>query len=97
MSGVWRKIIAVVCIGGSALALNNVHSDNTDVIKQAEAIACGKVGCALKKIKESRGALSQSFTFQTQLDPPQTADVECRRSLYLVGEYSCQGAGRPSR
>ena len=85
-----RLVISVVCVVASVLALYNVYSDNTEVVAEAERIACGKPGCALKKIREERSPVTQTFGFQTVLEPPTTQEISCRRQFLLVGEYSCE-------
>ncbi len=85
-----RPFLSLALVVGSGLGLYNVYSDNSDVVRTAESIACGASGCAYKKIQESRSPFSQSFVFQTELQPPLTTSVECRRDWLLVGNYHCQ-------
>ena len=89
-SGNWiKKIIAIVCIVGSAGAIYNVNSDVAEVQALAEVAACGAEGCK-QLLGLQRMPTSQQFTFQIQDGSAQTAIVECTRSLLLFGDYSCK-------
>ncbi|HEY4160267.1 MAG TPA: hypothetical protein VGM29_19275 [Polyangiaceae bacterium] len=91
-----RFVFAVVCLGATALGLNNTYGNNDDVRKLAEQTACGAPGCSVKILHESRSALSQQFGFQTELvqrgKPTRDAsvDVECQRPQILLGSYECR-------
>jgi hypothetical protein len=98
-----RVLIAVVCLGATALGLINTYGDNGGVVALAEQTACGKPGCSYQKLREERSPLAQSFGFQISLTErgrqrSATADVECRREYVLAGEYRCQltSGGLPS-
>jgi hypothetical protein len=90
-----RPIIAVACLGATALGLNNTYGDNAEVKALAQKTACGREGCSVTVTRESRTAFSQEFTFQTRLVQKgasvrdASVDVKCQRSYYLVGEFSC--------
>jgi len=92
---VFSRLLSILLLTGTALGLYNVYSDNTDVRAMAERAACADSPCAAKIMRESRSPLSQSFTFQTRLEEPRkptreaSVDVECRRAMYLFGEYRC--------
>lgn len=94
-----RSISSVLLLGGTALGLYNVYSDNADVKTLAEKTACGERPCTAKITRESRSPLAQNFTYQTELTEkgkPQrgaSVDVECKRAYYLLGEYACVGQG----
>lgn len=90
VGGILRKAIPIVCLVASALALKNVYEDNSEVTRKAEQVACGKVGCSVRKIEEHRSALSQRFVFQTSLETQQTQSVECERSMIFFGDYECR-------
>lgn len=88
-----RTLLSVALLGGTALGLINTYSNNSDVVRMAEALACGDAPCSSTKIRETRGPVGQSFSFQT-LRKGQSAvvDIDCRRELYLIGDYSCARA-----
>jgi hypothetical protein len=90
-----RSLFAVICLGGSALGLNNTYGDNSAVRAMAEQIACGSRQCSVKSLHEDRSAFKQSFGFQTALvekgKPGRGAsvDVACQREFVLLGQYQC--------
>lgn len=94
-----RPLISVLLIGVTITGFINVFSDNSEVIALAETAACGKPKCTYQMTRTSRNPIMQSFTFQTVLterrniNQQTTVDVDCHRSLYLVGEYSCERQG----
>jgi hypothetical protein len=94
-----RPVISVLLIGVTITGFINVFSDNAEVIAMAETAACGKPSCAYQMTRQSRNPIMQSFTFQTVLterrniNQQTTVDVDCHRSLYLVGPYSCAREG----
>lgn len=92
-SSVWvKKTVAVLCLGGSALAIYNVYTDIAPLQKRAEATACGDSGCQ-QLIGLHRTPISQSFTFQVEPGSSRTVSIECQRSAWLFGEYSCEREG----
>jgi hypothetical protein len=90
-----RPVFMVLCLGATALGLNNTYGDDTELKALAEKAACGSPTCSVKILNEHRSAFSAGFGFQTSLvqkgktDRSASADVECRREYYLVGEYHC--------
>ncbi|HEX2735632.1 MAG TPA: hypothetical protein VHM70_28725 [Polyangiaceae bacterium] len=88
-SGWVKKLVAVVCIGGSALAIYNVNSDVAELKKQAEHEACGDKGCQ-QLTGMTRNPTSQVFTFQLQSGSAKTTQVECSRQFLLFGAYTCK-------
>ena len=97
--GIARSFTSILLLGGTALGLYNVYSDNDELKLLAERTACGGRECSSKITRESRSPLSQSFTFQTELVEKgksrrrASVDVECKRALYLLGEYACVAQG----
>jgi hypothetical protein len=97
--GLLRSVTPILLLGGTALGLYNVYGDNDDVKELAKVEACGHRPCDATITRESRSPLSQKFTFQTKLiekgktDRSASVDVECQRSAYLVGGYSCVAQG----
>ena len=83
------------CLAGTALGLNNTYGDDTVLKALAEKTACGSAECSVKMLNEHRSAFNAGFGFQTSLvqkgktDRSASADVECRRDYYLLGEYRC--------
>lgn len=83
-----KKLIALLCLVGSALALYNVYSDIGPVQMKAEAVACGTSGCA-QLVGMQRSPISAQFRFQVKANQSLVASVECKRGLILLGEYTC--------
>lgn len=83
-----KKLIAILCLLGSALALYNVYSDIAPLQAQADATACGGSGCA-QLVAMQRSPISVSFRFQIQPNRSDVANVTCKRSFILLGEYTC--------
>jgi hypothetical protein len=100
-----RPLFMLVCLGGTALGLNNTYGDDTELKALAEKTACGSAQCSVKMLNEHRSAFNAAFGFQTSLvqkgktDRSASADVECRRDYYLLGEYQCSvvSGGIPDR
>jgi hypothetical protein len=98
-----RPVITLLLIGVTITGFINVFSDNSEVIAKAQTAACGTPTCAYQMTRQARNPIMQSFTFQTVLterrniNQQMAVDVDCHRSLYLVGEYSCEreGGGGP--
>jgi hypothetical protein len=94
-----RPAISVILIGITITGFINVFADNAEVIAMAQTAACGTPTCAYQMTRVSRNPIMQSFTFQTTLTESRnvnrqmTVDVDCHRSLWLVGEYSCERQG----
>lgn len=90
-----RPLFAIVCLGGTALGLNNTYGDNSELKLLAEKVACGSTSCSVKTLHESRSPLKQAFGYQTALvehgksGRSATVDVECTREYFLLGEYRC--------
>jgi hypothetical protein len=85
----------LLCLASTALGLNNTYGDDTELKALAEKTACGSARCSVKMLNEHRSAFNATFGYQTSLvekgktDRSASADVECRRSYYLLGEYQC--------
>jgi hypothetical protein len=89
MAVLLKKLVAIACIVGSGLALNNVYSDVTELQAQANTLACGSHPCA-QLISRQRTPLSQDFTFQVQKNSATTAHVVCQREFLLLGTFACE-------
>ncbi len=83
-----RKLVALLCLVGTFLALYNVYSDLGPVQKQAEGLACAGKPCA-NLIGMERSPLGIVFRFQIERNKATTAQVACKRALVLLGDYSC--------
>ena len=81
------KVLSVVFLLATLLALYNVYGDNTELLASAERLACGTQ--CVRLLRAQRTPIEQSFTFQTSLQPARTLDVRCQRALLLVGDYAC--------
>jgi hypothetical protein len=84
-----RTSATVLLLLAAVVSLYNVYSDNTEVVKSAEGLACGSAPC-VRLLRAERTPLRQSFTFQTSLKPARTRDVRCERAYLLMGEVSCR-------
>lgn len=83
-----KRFISLLFLAASALTLYNLYGNNDAVVARAESVACNSKRC-VRLIRAQRSAFGQSFTFQTSVQPPATADVECERAQVLVGAYVC--------
>jgi hypothetical protein len=83
-----RKVLSLLLLALSLLALYNVYSDNTSVVKRAESLACGSKPC-VRLLRAERTPLSQSFTFQTSINPVASRDVHCEQPFVLFGGFEC--------
>lgn len=94
-----RYGVLVVCVAATTLGLNNTYGDNSDVLAQAQKVACGKPDCSYNLLRESRSAFSHEYSFQTRLIQKSqtaqsgTADVVCKREFLLVGDFRCHLKG----
>lgn len=84
-----QKLVALLCLVGSVLALYNVYSDLGPLQKTAEGLACEGAACA-GLIGMERTPIHVTFRFQVQRNKAETAQVRCTRALLLVGDYSCE-------
>jgi hypothetical protein len=86
--GFVRSSLSVLLLLATVIAVYNVYGDNAELVKTAEALACGKAPC-VRLLRAKRTPIEQSFTFQTNLSPPRTRDVSCERAFLLVGDFAC--------
>jgi hypothetical protein len=93
MSNLLKKLVAVLCLLGSAFALYNVYSDVSALQARASEVACGPAGCS-QLIGRERTPLSQTFTFQVRKGSAATVRVVCRRGMLLFGDYDCLREGQ---
>jgi hypothetical protein len=93
-----RPLFVILCLGATALGLNNTYGDDTEVKALAEKTACGISPCVVKTLSEHRSAFKQSFGYQTALVEKgksthgASVDIECARAYVLLGEYQCRVA-----
>ena len=92
---IFRYVLPVLLLGSTVLGLYNVFSDNSEVKAKAEILACGKPRCGIRLTRESRNPIAQSFTYQVD-DKQGTATVDCKLSLFLLGEWRCEREGGPA-
>jgi len=83
-----RAALTVLCLLATVISLYNVYSDDSAVVKQAETLACGGGGC-VRTLRAERTPIGHDFTFQSNLQPPATRSVQCRRAFLLVGDMDC--------
>jgi hypothetical protein len=103
-SAATRAVVMAICLGVTALGLNNVYGGEPEIIRLGERAACGSPECTFNMLMKDRSPISTKFTFQVKTvekgrERGATADVECKRSYMLVGEYSCAmtSGGLPPR
>jgi hypothetical protein len=82
------KVVSALLLLATVFALYNVYSDNAELVRHAESLACGKAPC-VRLLRAERTPMKQSFTFQTSLQPAKTREVSCERTLLLVGSFDC--------
>jgi hypothetical protein len=82
------KVVSALLLLATAIAVYNVYGDNAELVKRAEGLACGSTSC-VRLLRAERTPLEQSFTFQTNLQPPKTRQVHCERAFLLVGSFVC--------
>jgi hypothetical protein len=84
-----QATFAVLCVVLSIGGLRNVLSDNIDVIRAANEVACGDQGkdCRAQMTRMERNPIAQTFGITT---PKRTVDVRCTRSLWFFGTYRCE-------
>lgn len=83
-----KRLVSLLFLAASALTLYNLYGNNDAVVARAESVACSGKPC-VRLIRAERSAFGQSFTFQISVQPPATADVECKRAQVVVGAYEC--------
>lgn len=86
MKSLIRPLLSGLLLILTALGLMNVYSDNSEVVKMAEAAACN--GCELRAVAVGRSPIEQTFSFQVGQSTRVVA-VRCQRSFILVGSYVC--------
>jgi hypothetical protein len=81
-------IVFALGIGFSAACLYNVLGDHTEVLKEANALACGDLGpdCDAKMTRMMKTPISHTYQIST---PKRSVEVVCRRAAIFVGPYGC--------
>jgi hypothetical protein len=88
-----RPLVFGLCVAVTVLGLINVYGDNKQVVEMAQNRACAERSqCTARMTQMSRNPIGTSFTFQVDVKPQTTVDVDCKRSAYLLGEWSCERA-----
>jgi hypothetical protein len=80
-------VVAALSFAFTGLVLRNVLSDNEAVVEQARQMACEKVvldTCRVSRV--DRGPFAQRISLSVG---KRSAQVECTREYWLVGEYKC--------
>jgi hypothetical protein len=82
-----RTLLMLLVIAAAVAGAINVYADGRPVEATARRLACaGGASCKARMTRVARTPFSQDIQFQ---ESHRTVNVRCRRSLYLVGEYSC--------
>lgn len=83
-----QAFVFVACVFFTVTGLYNVMSDNIEVVRMAEALACKdeKPPCKGQMTRMERNPIAQSFEISTS---KRRVDIRCTRAFYLVGEYAC--------
>lgn len=89
-----RILVIVVCLLATIGSLSAIYSDNSELEKQAQQLACPEDPC-IRMVEMERRPTGQRFVFQISMDPIQSIEVECKRSMVLFGDYTCQVTGPP--
>jgi len=81
------RVVAVLVAVASLIGAYNVLGDNAAVQAQAEREACGDgPPCKAAITRLLRTPFFQDYDFRAR---GVSAQIRCRRSLYLVGAYGC--------
>jgi hypothetical protein len=89
-----RPVVFGLCVAVTVLGLINVYGDNREVVDMAQQSACAERSqCTARMTRMSRNPIGTSFTFQVDVKPQTTVDVDCNRSAYLLGDWSCKRDG----
>lgn len=86
----WAQVfVFVACVVFSVAGLYNVMSDNIEVIRMAENVACGTEGktCNPQMTRMERNPIAQSFEIVTA---KKKVDVRCMRAFVFAGDYRCE-------
>jgi hypothetical protein len=89
-----RIAVALLCLIATIGSLSAIYADNSDVVRNAQKLACPDGDC-VRMLEMERTPFAQRFVFQTSIEPLLRVDVKCERSLVLFGEYTCQVSGPP--
>ncbi len=79
-----RRVLSALIVLASIAGLYNVMVDLPEVEVEAKQVACGAADCP--KTHADRWPWARGFTFQSKHG---SVDITCKRSLLLVGAYSC--------
>jgi hypothetical protein len=80
-----RPLISATLIGASIAGLYNTMSDDTELRRQASAVACGDTE-ARDPTQGGRYPVFQRYVFQCKTSSVQ---VSCWRAAVLIGPYTC--------
>jgi hypothetical protein len=88
------RILALMLIPIGIAAFYSVYRDEPGLDSAARRVVCGKdeARCKLRLAKLARTPFRRAFVYNGPDGPVQ---VDCRRSMGLIGDYSCARAPRP--
>lgn len=89
--GPLRAILPIVLVGLSLLGMYNVFADNAEVRQLAESLAKSPKDTQPRLTRESKNPIGQSFDFQVA--DRGIVNVDCRRSYYFLGAWTCKVVG----
>ncbi len=94
MRRTFQSGVFLLCVIFSVAGAYNVMSDNAEVERLAQEVACGAGGakapaaaCKAQKTRMERTPFAQTFDFATA---KRQVTVRCARSAVLVGDYACE-------
>jgi hypothetical protein len=86
------RIIFLAAIPVGIAAFYSVYAEVPGLEGQAQHVVCGnndKARCKVRLAKLARTPLTRSFVFS---GPDGKTQVDCRRAMGLVGDFSCSRA-----
>ena len=82
------RVLAIAAIPFGIAAFYSVYADEPGLETTVRKIACAKEGahCRLRLARLARTPFKRAFVF---VGGDGRVEVDCRRSMVLVGEYAC--------
>ena len=82
------RILALIAIPVGIAAFVSFYADEPGLETRAREVACAREGgrCHLRLARMARMPWKRAFVFTGS---PGSVEVDCRHSLWLVGDYAC--------